>query len=105
MKKGRAGHLLTAIVPDGREAALGALLMRETGTLGYRLRRTGRVVLARREEEVAVDGGSVRVKTAALGGEQVRFAAEYEDCRRIAEKTGRPLREVIEAAQRARRKG
>jgi hypothetical protein len=105
MKKGRAGHLLTAIVPDGREAALGALLMRETGTLGYRVRRTDRVVLARREEEVGVDGGTVRVKTAALGGEQVRFAAEYEDCRRIAEKTGRPLREVIEAAQRARRKG
>jgi hypothetical protein len=102
MKKGRPGHLLTAIVPDGRESALGALLVRETGTLGYRVRRTARVVLKRAETEVGVPGGSVRVKTADLGGEQIRFAPEYEDCRRIAEKTGRPLREVIEAASRAR---
>jgi uncharacterized protein (TIGR00299 family) protein len=103
MKKGRAGHLLTAVVPDGAEAALGALIMRETGTLGYRVRRSGRVVLRRAEIQVDVDGSPVRVKTAALGGEQIRHAAEYEDCRRIAEKTGRPLREVIDAAQRARK--
>jgi uncharacterized protein (TIGR00299 family) protein len=102
MKKGRPGHLLTAIAPDGREAALGALVMRETGTLGYRVRRTARVVLKRGETEVAVAGGTVRVKTAALGGERIRFAPEYEDCRRIAEKTGRPLREVLEEASRAR---
>jgi len=102
MKKGRPGHVLTAVVPDGSEAALGALLMRETGTLGYRLRRTGRVILKRGETAVSLEGGVVRVKTATLDGEQIRFAPEYEDCRRIAEKTGRPLREVIEAAQRAR---
>ena len=69
MKKGRPGHLLTAIVPEGREAALGALLMRETGTLGYRVRRTGRVILKRAQLEVGVEGGTVRIKTAALGGE------------------------------------
>jgi uncharacterized protein (TIGR00299 family) protein len=103
MKKGRPGHLITAIAPDGREGALGALLVRETGTLGYRVRRTGRVVLKRAEAEVAVDGGSVRVKTAEFAGEQVRFEPEYEDCRRIAEKTGRPLRLVLEDARRRRR--
>jgi len=102
MKKGRPGHLLTAIVPEGREAALGALLMRETGTLGYRVRRTGRVILKRAQIEVGVEGGTVRIKTATLGDEQIRYAPEYEDCRRIAEKTGRPLREVIESASRTR---
>jgi hypothetical protein len=102
MKKGRPGHLITAIVPEGSEAALGALLMRETGTLGYRVRRTGRVVLERAQIEVGVGGGTVRIKTASLGGEEIRYAPEYEDCRRIAEKTGRPLREVIETASRTR---
>jgi hypothetical protein len=102
MKKGRPGHLLTTIVPEGREAVLGALLMRETGTLGYRVRRVGRVILKREQIEVGVAGGTVRIKTAALGGEQIRYAPEYEDCRRIAEKTGRPLREVIETASRTR---
>ncbi len=103
MKKGRPGHLITAIVADGREAALGAVLMRETGTLGYRVRRTGRVVLKRAETVVGLEGGAVRVKTAQFGSEQIRFAPEYEDCRKIAEKTGRPLREVIDEALRARR--
>lgn len=103
MKKGRPGHLLTAVVPEGREGDLGALLVRESGTLGYRVRRTGRVALRRSVTEVAVPGGTVRVKTAALGGEPVRFAPEYEDCRRIAERTGRPLREVIESVIRNRR--
>jgi hypothetical protein len=89
--------------PVSRRGALGALLLRETGTLGYRVRRTGRVVLRRREVQVAVEGGTVRVKAADLGGEPVRFEPEYEDCRRIAEKTGRPLREVLDAARHARR--
>jgi uncharacterized protein (TIGR00299 family) protein len=102
MKKGRAGHLLTAIVPDGREGELGALIVRESGTLGYRVRRTGRVTVERTTREVSVPGGTVRVKVAALGGETVRYGPEYEDCRRIAEKTGRPLREVIEAVLRTR---
>jgi hypothetical protein len=102
MKKGRPGHLLTAVVPEGREAQVGALIVRETGTLGYRLRRVGRVTLARTTREVAIEGGAVRVKVAVFGGETVRFGPEYEDCRRIAEKTGRPLREVIEAVLRAR---
>ncbi|HEY6000954.1 MAG TPA: nickel pincer cofactor biosynthesis protein LarC [bacterium] len=102
MKKGRPGHLLTVVAPEGTESALGALLVRETGTLGYRVRRTARVVLRRRETQVALDGGTVRVKTADLGGEPVRFEPEYEDCRRIAERTGRPLREVLDAARRAR---
>jgi hypothetical protein len=66
------------------------------------VRRVGRVILKREQIEVGVAGGSVRIKTAALGGEQIRYAPEYEDCRRIAEKTGRPLREVIEAASRTR---
>ena len=49
---------MTAVVPDGSEAALGALIVRETGTLGYRVRRTGRVILKRAEIEVGVEGES-----------------------------------------------
>jgi uncharacterized protein (DUF111 family) len=95
------GRLCLLTVVHGREAAR-SLLMRETGTLGYRVRRTGRVVLKREQIEVGIEGGTVRVKTAALGGQQIRYAPEYEDCRRIAEKTGRPLREVIDDASRTR---
>jgi uncharacterized protein (TIGR00299 family) protein len=103
MKKGRPGHLLTLVVPPGKEEALGAILFRETGTLGYRFHRVGRVKLRREVREVQTKFGLVRVKVASFGGEGIRYAPEYEDCRRLAEKTGRALREIIEEAVRAGR--
>lgn len=102
MKKGRPGHLLTVIVDPGREALCGAILFRETGTLGYRLRRVGRVTLKRSFREIHTDGGTVRVKVASFEGREIRFSPEYEDCRRIAEKTGRPVRDIMESVLRAR---
>jgi uncharacterized protein (TIGR00299 family) protein len=104
MKKGRPGHLLTALVPPAKEEGIGRLLMRETGTLGYRATAVDRTRLERKMEEVQVAGGTVRIKTARLDGKVVRFAPEYEDCRRIAEKSGRPVRDILEEAS-ARRSG
>ena len=105
MKKGRPGHLLTVISPLGREGELGGIIFRETGTLGYRYRRVGRMKLRREIKEVSISSGHVRVKTASFEGEEIRYAPEYEDCRRIAKMSGRPLREVMEEAARTRGKG
>jgi uncharacterized protein (TIGR00299 family) protein len=102
MKKGRPGHLLTALVEARNAEKIGTLIFRETGTLGYRHYSVGRVKLRREIREVRTEHGSVRVKTAALDGEEVRYAPEYEDCRRIAEASGRPLREIMEEAVRRR---
>jgi uncharacterized protein (DUF111 family) len=38
----------------------------------------------------------VRVKTVPLGADQERRLPEYDDCRRIARETGRPLKRVME---------
>lgn len=96
MKKGRPGHLVTALVPRQKESLVGALVMRETGTLGYRTYAVDRTRIEREVIELRTTGGSVRVKTASLNGEVVRFSPEFEDCRRIAEKTGRPVKDVME---------
>ncbi len=105
MKKGRPGHLLTALVPPEKEAEIGTVLIRETGTLGYRSFPVGRTKIRRETVEVRTRYGPVRIKTAVLDGMEVRFAPEYEDCRRLAKMSGRPLREIMEEAVRSRSKG
>jgi hypothetical protein len=102
MKKGRPGHLVTVVAAPERVEPLGRVLFRETGTLGIRTHRVGRLRLRRRTKEVDTPSGKIRVKTASLDGEEIRYAPEYEDCRRIAEKSGRPLREIIEEVLRGK---
>lgn len=102
MKKGRPGHLLTIIASPEREKELGTIVFRETGTLGYRFHRVERAKLRRETREVLTKYGPVRVKTACLDGEEVHGAPEYEDCRRIAKLSGRPLKEVMDEVERRR---
>jgi uncharacterized protein (DUF111 family) len=45
----------------------------------------------------------VRIKVARLDAETVNLSPEYEDCRRLALETGRPLKEVYAAASAAAR--
>jgi len=49
--------------------------------------------------------GRVAVKVADVPGQGSRAAPEFESVRAAAEKTGRPLREVAEAAVRAWQEG
>jgi pyridinium-3,5-bisthiocarboxylic acid mononucleotide nickel chelatase len=106
MKKGRPGTLLTVLgVPADREALCG-ILFRETTTLGVRFGPVRRETLDRRWVDVAVDGGSVRIKIGSRGGEVVNVAPEFDDCLRIADQTGRPVKAVqAEAIAAWRRSG
>jgi hypothetical protein len=58
-------------------------------------------MLERRLIEVELPGGKVRVKLGLEGGRVVNAAPEYADCARLAEETGRPLKEVMARAQAA----
>lgn len=101
MKKGRPGVTLSVLCPPGGEAALRALLWRETSTLGLRAVRVGKWMLDRELVEVDVPGGRVRVKLGLHGGEVVNVAPEYADCAAVAAATGTPLKQVMAAAQAA----
>jgi uncharacterized protein (TIGR00299 family) protein len=105
MKKNRTGTLLTVLVDRARAAAIEQLLLRETSTLGLRIREERRVCLDRRVAEVTTEWGSVRVKVGLRGGEEMNAAPEFEDCRRLAEANAVPLKLVMEAALRAYRNG
>ncbi len=97
-KKGRPAQLLTILSPLSRQEALTRFLFRETSTLGVRHRTTGRAVAEREWMDVALPWGGVRVKKGIFEGKLTNLAPEYEDCKRLAEENGVPLKQVIEAA-------
>jgi hypothetical protein len=98
MKKGRPGVWLTVIAEPAAADPLAALLLTETSSLGVRLRFDERYELERRIAEVETAYGAVAVKVASLPGGGERAVPEFESVRAAAERAGRPLREVAEAA-------
>lgn len=101
MKKQRPGALLTVIAPVALREPLSGILFRETTTLGVRYDVVTRETLERRFVPVATVGGTVRLKIASRNGEVVGAAPEFEDCARIARRTGRALKLVQADAMRA----
>ena len=101
MKKGRPGHVLHVLARSAERTAMAELLMRETTTFGLRVLPVERVVLDERREDIEAAGDKVRVRLGYLAGRLVTASPEFEDCRRVAEQTGRPLKEVYAAAQAA----
>ena len=92
MKKSRPGVVLTVIcehdwdrIPD--------ILFKETTTLGLRMWQVNRYKLNREISRVNTPYGALRIKTAAFRGRQ-RISLEYDDLKRIAMRTGRPIREL-----------
>jgi hypothetical protein len=99
MKKGRLAILLSVLATAAQEEELVQLILRETTTLGVRVHSLARRHEARRQmETVQTPFGEVGVKIKWMGDEAVGAMPEYEDCRKIAESAGAPVRMVYESA-------
>jgi uncharacterized protein (TIGR00299 family) protein len=98
MKKGRPGTMLTLLANPEDTATFEQLLLRETTTLGIRIRQDRRVCLDRSHVMVQTEYGSIRVKTGSAGGETLNANPEFEDCKRAAEQSGIPLKQIHAAA-------
>ena len=98
MKRGRPGIVLTCLVAPAKLDQILDVLFGETTTLGVRIREVMRQILHRRFISVKVPGGVVRMKVADVNETTAKAAAEYLDCKRIAERTGRPVKKVLEDA-------
>jgi hypothetical protein len=95
MKKNRPGTQIQVMAPPGERERLTALLFSESGTLGIRYRYTERVILERSEEVVDSPWGKLRVKRILGPDGSSSIIPEYEACREVAARTGRPLREIF----------
>ncbi len=98
MKKARPGHLLGALVDGGAKEMLVDTLLRESTTLGVRSYRVERTALERDWVEVETPWGKVRVKRGLRNGVVLNAHPEFEDCRKVAEAAGVPLKRVMAAA-------
>jgi uncharacterized protein (DUF111 family) len=105
MKKSRPGILLSCLATEDQTDAVVEVLFQETTTLGVRLHEVRRRVLTRRFVSVTTQGGVVRMKVAEVGAGWEKAAPEYEDCKAIAQRTGRPLKTVMEEALMVYRHG
>ncbi len=105
MKKGRPGLWLIVIAEIERVQPLARLLLAETSSLGVRVREDERYELERRQAEVVTRFGPIALKVATLPDGTTRAVPEFESVRAAAERAGRPLREVAEAAIGAWREG
>jgi pyridinium-3,5-bisthiocarboxylic acid mononucleotide nickel chelatase len=93
MKKGRPAYTVHALCDPSAATLIGALLLRETGSLGLRGTELRRWPQQRTERQVVIDGHILRAKV-ALG----RVKIEYDDAAVAAAELGRPLRDVLAAA-------
>jgi hypothetical protein len=106
MKKNRPGNILKVISAQEDAKRLAKVIVEETGSLGVRvLPITHRYTLKREvvEKEVKIKGKrfKVRFKTASdRHGTELKSAPEFEDLKKIAEKTGLSVRELKEICER-----
>jgi len=103
MKRGRPGIVLSVLTDPAKMEPVFKVLFAETTTLGVRVQEVARRLLVRELTEVATRFGPVRVKVAKAAGRRLKARPEYQDCKRIAEQTGLPLRDVVREVERALR--
>jgi uncharacterized protein (TIGR00299 family) protein len=105
MKKGRQGTLLIVLTPPDHAPALQDLLLRETTSLGLRVREERRICMPREWVTVNTEWGAVRIKVARRDGKEWNAAPEFEDCRVIAERHSVALKNVLSTAMQIYRAG
>ena len=71
------------------------IILKETTTLGIRVREVERVLADRKIERFQSSLGEVNVKVKILDGVPISVSPEYEDCKNIAKLKSLPLVEVI----------
>jgi len=101
MKKGRPATMVCALARRASAHELARVLLRETSTLGVRLRGADRIERPRRIVEVDTPFGRIPVKVAGGDGLPENLAPEFDACREAAARHGVAVKEVYAAALRA----
>ena len=104
MKKNRPAVMLSVLAPGDAESRLAETIMRETSTLGIRVRPIFRHIAGRDIVEFESSYGKVRVKVKRFEDEVVSIAPEYDECKKIAAEKGIPLRDVYRTVEAEARK-
>ncbi len=100
MKKNRPGTMLTVLCMEDDLERFEDLIFKYTSTLGLRFSIRERRILERKEEEVSLPSGGVRIKhSSGYGAERVK--PEYEDVAKIARERDISYREALSIIDKA----
>lgn len=94
MKKGRPGIVLNVICETESSESVKSVIFTETTTLGVRSFPFRKDTLVRKFEIVPTIYGDVTIKRSYFNEKEVSYKPEYDDCKRIADEKGIPLKEV-----------
>ena len=103
MKKNRPGTHVTVLVPPTCREAVATALFRESTTIGLRYREMDRDILPRDVVLVTTAFGDVRCKVARHATGLTNVAPEFDDCVRLSDEHGVPVKDVQAAAAQAYR--
>jgi len=94
MKKNRPAFKLSIICTRKEENNIAEIVFKETSTLGLRREIVSRYCLDREKKLLKLPYGEIEIKVARLDGVTVNSSPEYESCKKLAKKTGKPLKEI-----------
>jgi pyridinium-3,5-bisthiocarboxylic acid mononucleotide nickel chelatase len=98
MKKGRPGLILSALCPVTAGDRLGAILLRETSSLGYRKLPATRGERPRRLIDVPTPYGLIPVKVGSGPWGSPQIKPEFDVCAARAREHGVAVRDVVQVA-------
>jgi uncharacterized protein (TIGR00299 family) protein len=96
MKKNRPATRISVIGRQADEERLSQILLRETTTLGVRVKTVRRYEAGRETRRVMTRWGEALVKIKLLDGMAVQASPEYESCVQLAEAAGVPVADVLQ---------
>ncbi|NJE13155.1 nickel pincer cofactor biosynthesis protein LarC [Thermococcus sp. LS2] len=94
MKKNRPGVKISVICPIDKKDEIIGIIMKETTSIGVRVFYPEKIEAQREIIEVETGYGKARVKIAKYNSQIVNIAPEYESCKEIAERSGKPLKTI-----------
>ncbi len=97
MKKGRPGVVVSVLCPFDALEQSKQILFWQTTTLGVRAYTVNRYSLPRELATITLYGEEIRIKQSHRYN-QLSPKPEYEDCKKVALKTGKPLYHIMEEA-------
>jgi len=101
MKKSRPGFKLTVLTEPGDRDRVATIIFRETTTIGLRFYNMERLKLERKTVNVKTGSGNVSVKISKAPGGILTASPEYEECAKLARKSGQSFKKIYDDAKSA----
>ncbi len=101
MKKNRPAVTLSVLCAPEKVEHFCAQILAETTSLGVRTYRVAKYLVPHEIVTCETEAGTARAKIGFQGDQIGNIAPEYEDCRRLAEEKGLPLKAIYDLVRQA----